>query len=228
LVMAVGVAAGGCSQLDQLERDVRGLERKLSDLRNFQAEQTTEISSIESRLRDLSGRVDVLEHAQTVRAPAGVPEERPAQPLQVPPPVVPLSALQADETLAAGLPRAGAAREFSEALAEIRAGKFQQALPRLQRAQEQNYGEEGTAEIIFWKGVCYDGVGDNRRALAAYGEVIASYPKASRAALALLRQASVFIRLGDIPTARLSFDKLIAEFPQSAEAATARQRLKDL
>ena len=48
-----------------------------------------------------------------------------------------------------------------------------------------------------------DGLGDNRRALAAYGEMIADYPKHPRASLALLRQGSVFIRLGDVNTARL-------------------------
>ena len=69
---------------------------------------------------------------------------------------------------------------------------------------------------------------DNGKALAAYHEVVTKYPKHQRAALALYRQALVFIRLKDSKTAGLTLRKLIAEFPGSSEAAQAKEKLKDL
>ena len=224
------ILASACSQVDQLEGNVRGLERKLSDIRAQQAEQTTQIGALDARLRELAGVVQELQHSQRVGSPvvpAGSVAVAPAS-QQLPPPIVPLATLEADEMFAAGLARPAAGRAFLEALAGIRGSRFSEALVALQRAQEQNLQDEGSAQILFWKGVCHDALGDNRRALAAYGELISTFPKHPRTALGLLRQGSVFVRLGDVGTAQLTLQKLIAEFPQSPEAGVARQRLREI
>jgi TolA-binding protein len=57
--------------------------------------------------------------------------------------------------------------------------------------------------------------------------VLAKFPKSGRAPLALLRQGSLMIRLGDAKTAKVVFKKLVADYPKSAEASRARERLKE-
>ncbi|NLF25053.1 MAG: tetratricopeptide repeat protein [Deltaproteobacteria bacterium] len=239
MLSAVCLWAGGCAPVDQLERDVRLLERKLNDMRGQQSEQLTQISALETRVGELAGVVQELQHRQSnVQPGAGAAEVRPFAPIvgvagnpavpQLPPAIVPLATLEADEVFAARLPRPDAARSFGEALALIRASNFNGALLALQRAVEQNSRDAGTAEILFWKGVCFDGLGDNRAALGGYQELITSFPGHARTALGLLRQASVFVRLGDVETARVTLRKLIAEFPSSPEAAVARDRLREI
>ena len=224
--------AGACAPVDQLERDVRALERKLSDMRGQQSEQVTQISALETRVGELAGAVQELQHRQGGAQLGLAPEARPLAPVSagppLPPAIVPLATLEADEIFAAGLQRPNVARSFGEALALIRASNFDAALAALERARDQNMQDAGTAEILFWKGVCFDGIGDNRSAVGGYQELIASFPRHARTALGLLRQASVFVRLGDVATARLTLQKLIAEFPSSPEAAVARDRLREI
>jgi len=228
----------GCSDMSRVDRDVRALDRKLGDLRGFQAEQAAQLTAIEGRVRELAGAVEALQHgvprgSVPVSDPAPLAlglrgSEAPALRAEAVPPIVPLATLEADEQAAGEFFGADAGLTFSEALRAVRAARYDQALDMLQRAQVQNRSDSGAALIIFWRGVCADGLGDSRRALAAYGELASDFPRHPRTPLALLRQGSVFIRLGDVRTAKLTLEKLIAEFPRSAEAATARQRLKTL
>lgn len=228
LALALGGCAGGYKSLRQ---DVRRIDKNVSDLRNFQAEQTSEIAALQTELRNLVGRVEELEYLQRARLGSDISQlKNNLSSLQQkePPAIVPMPTLEADEQLARRLPRVEVGTSFADALAKIRQGAFSEALPLLQRAYEKNFGEEGTVEIVFWRGVAYEGLGENRRALEAYGQMITDFPEHPRKALALLRQGSVFIRLGDFRTAELSFRKLIGEYPRSPEASQAKQRLKDL
>ncbi|MBX7139092.1 MAG: tetratricopeptide repeat protein [Oligoflexia bacterium] len=237
-----GCAANG----SKLSSDVSRLQRELNDVRGFQAEQTTQISSLQSDLRNLQGRIEELEHGQNMRMAAqaplaqpptgyvgdpgnnpGAPYVPPPRPKGPPPPIVPLSALEEDESLVPAIP-GEAGRLFGEALYKIREGTFADALALLQEALAQSYNSKWYPNVLFWIGVSNDGLPDLKSALRSYHELIAGFPNSSRVPLALLRQGSVFIRLGDSPSARLTFEKLISQYPKSTEAAAARDRLKDL
>jgi len=183
-------------------------------------------------VRSLAGRVEELEYLQRARLGSDISAlKQNISSLQrrVPPPaIVPLAALEADESLAQKLPRPEVAKDFGAALQKLREGAFSEALTLLDSAYDKNYGEQGTVEIVFWRGIAYEGMGENRKALEAYGQLITAFPETPRKSLALLRQGSVLIRMGDTRTAGLTFRKLIADYPRSAEAAQARERLKDL
>lgn len=67
VVVGVCVSVCGCSaRTSEFERDIRALENKLADLRSFQAEQSSEITSLSERVRHLTGKV--IRRATNTRA----------------------------------------------------------------------------------------------------------------------------------------------------------------
>lgn len=210
---------------------MQALQRDIADIRKLQAEQTVQLSSMQDEVSKLSGRMEELEFGQRNRVVGSLDTlQRDLTALQQrvpPPPIVPVNALEQDEASVAGATEE-AARRFGEGLAKIRLGQYEQAIPLLQESVNLSYGSDGSSHALFWIGVAGDGLGDNKRSLAAYNELASRFPKSKRAPLALLRLASVFIRLNDSKTAKLTLQKLIAEFPKAAEAAQAKTKLKDL
>ncbi len=214
------------------------LQRELADLRSFQAEQTGQISTLTSELRALVGRVEELEYSRNrVQAPSapvpgpfgsmGAGPVAADQPKIAPPPIVPAKELENDEQLAAGN-SSEAGRFFAQGLAQLRRASFSEALALLQEALASSYNTDLYPYLLFWVGVCNDAMGDSRSALRAYHELTSTYAKHNRTALALLREGSVFIRLRDSASAKLTFEKIINDFPGSEEANQAKGRLKDV
>lgn len=220
-----------CADTQKIERDIARLDSTVGDLRNFQAEQTTQLSAMQNQLRALSGRMEELEFAQNQKLGtdlSSLKKDLSTLKKRVPPPaIVPPMALDADEALAGTIPQAVAV-PFSDALQKIREGNFAEALPVLRSTLDNPDARPWVPYLLFWVAVCYDGTGDNKSALAAYNELLSQYPQHERAPLCLMREASVFVRLGDSKTANLTLKKLIADFPKSVEASHARERLRSL
>lgn len=214
-----------------VKNDLNRVQRSMSDVRTFQAEQTSELESIRNELRGLVGRVENLEYLQRAQlggSPTALTDNVNSLIKKDPPAIVPVATLNEDEAYAATLPNTEVGKTFMSALQLIRDGRFQDALPLLQEAYDRNGSAEGSVHLLFWRGVALEGLGDNRRALETYGAIVAMPTGQTRKALALLRQGSVFIRMGDSRTADLTFRKLINDYPQSVEAEQAKQRLADL
>ena len=234
-----------CSAQNGGSDAVARLERKLNDLRSFQAEQTADLNSLQEELRNLTGRVDQFEFQMKSTRPSDLADNQVVAPLKntmqhapepvipgitttlTPPPIVPLTELEVDESLASHLD-VSLAQLFQDSLYFIRQGQYRQALPLLDQVISYGDGKEGQMQAFFWKGICFEGMGNNRDALAAFNAVVQRFPQKDRSRLSLLRLASVFVRLGDTATARLTLQKLIADAPNSKEADRAREKLKDL
>lgn len=217
-------------QSKNLEVELQRLERNLADLRNLQAEQVTEIASVRSEVRQLIGRLDEVEHSQSEKlgSLSAMQGDLSRLSQRVPPPaIVPVAALEEDEGMISDLP-VDVGQRFAEGLTKIRAGAFPAAVGPLQEALDLAPTNVWAPHIIFWIGLSGEATGDLKKAAASYLDIVARFPKHPRCRLALLRQGTVFIRLGDKKAAGLAFKKLIADFPKSAEAARARERLKDI
>lgn len=228
-VVAAG-AAGCVPQAKNLEAELARLDRNVGDLRNLQAEQVTELASLRTEVRQLSGRLDEIEHSQSQKLGSLSAIESDLSKLSQrvpPPPIVPVKALEEDEAMIPDLP-VDVGQRFGEGLARIRAGNFPQAVGPLQEALDLGPTNAWAPNIIFWIGLSSEATGDLKHAAASYLDIVARFPKHQRTPLALLRQGTVFIRLGDKKAAQLTFKKLSAEFPRSQEAARAKERLKDL
>jgi len=228
LLVCVLSLSTGCSVYD-LGKKVSRLERSVADLRAVQAEQTESINSLDSQIKLLSGRLEELEFAQSRRLGtdlSALKEDLSQLRKRIPPPSgVPTAELEADELWAKDLSEE-TGRIFLDALAFLREGKFADALPLLENAVEQTQSNGKSGAVLFWQGVAYDGLLDNKGALRSYAEVVGRYPKSHRAPASLLRQADVFVRLGDKKTAQLTLKKLVDDYPKAPEAVEAKDKIK--
>lgn len=233
-ILALGCVltlVSGCSAYD-VGGKVAKLERSLSDLRAMQAEQTESINSLDSQIKLMAGRIEELEFSQGRKLGSdlsALKDDVSALRKRIPPPAgVPIAELEADEAWAEKLADE-TKRIFLDGLALVREGKYADAAPLFENAAAQVRSEAGpVGPILFWLGVAYDGLSDNKGALRSYAESVGQYPKSHRAPTSLMRQSDVFVRLGDTKTAQLSLKKLIDDYPKAPEALEAKDRLRQL
>jgi TolA-binding protein len=230
VLVAMVYGFSGCAAYD-LGKKVSRLERSISDLRALQAEQSESLQSLDSQLKLVAGRLEEFEFSSNRRLGSdltALKDDLSALRKRMPPPPgVPTAELEADESWAKSL-NDETQRLFIDALGMMREGKFADAVPLLENASEQTQGSDRAGPVLFWLGVAHDGLLDNRGALRAYAGSISEYPKSHRAPSSLLRQAEVFVRLGDKKTAQLSLRKLIDDYPKSPEVIEAKERLRAL
>jgi len=251
-VIALGlVVVSGCAPSQTYRKDTARLENSISDLRSYQAEQTTQISTLQSQIHKLSGKVEELEYLikRRTQSPYGQVEGQGVGPggmggvdsaqgynpsstgvlsgglKAVPPSIVPLAPLEDDETFAKTLP-ANASRVLSQALSKVREGNFQESLSFLQQLIQQGEKTEWSPNVLFWLGVTYDGLGEDKNALRAYNDLIVQFPRHKRIPLALYRQSQNLQRLGDKKSANLLLRKIVSEYPDTSEGTRAKEDLK--
>ena len=231
LVILTILLSACAPQNQKLNSSVDQLTTSLNDLRSLQAEQVAQIDSMRAAVRDLSGRVDLLEHKQQGEITSdlsAVKQDLSAMKNRMPPPaIVPAEALEEDEQVADLFPTE-VAQKYIDALGRIREGKFQVSMGILEEVLDVANGAKVAPYAIFWLALSEEGANQNARAVQHYAEIISRYSKHKRAPLALLRQGSVLIRMGDTKAAKLTLKKLVADFPKSSEAVRARDRLKGL
>ena len=230
--LASVIALCGCSgQNESLRHEIAQLKSAIEDLRRVQAEQTSRFTALENQNRRLTGKYEELEFDQRQNITGDVDSLREninqLRRRVPPPPIVPEIALNNDEVLAERLD-GEERRLFGNALSQIRDGKYPEALDVLSELYQVVSTRELPGYLLFWRGVCLDGLGKNRDALATYHQLVQEFPEHPRAALSLLRQASVFVRLGDTKLAKLTLQKLVNEYPRAEEVALARERLRKL
>lgn len=227
---ALMLVMSGCAS-QKMQDDIKRMERSITDIRAFQSEQTETISSLDRQVRSLSGKIEELEYSQNKRLSGdltALKDDISSIRRRVPPPAgVPVNELELDEVWGKSL-TGETGTLFLDALQRLREGKFADALPLLQNAVEQTEGTDRAPVVLFWMGVAYEGLQDDKGALRAYSEVISRFPRSQRASASLFRQAEVLARFGDRKTAALSLQKLLEDYPRSPEVARAKERLKEL
>ena len=80
----------------------------------------------------------------------------------------------------------------------------------------------------FWLGETYYQEKWYEKAILEYQKVIEKYPNGNKVAAALLKQGFSFLNLGDKNNARLIFRELVNKFPNSNEAAVAKKKLTEI
>lgn len=231
IVAASGIALSGCMPPNKFQPQIDTLSRGLADVRSMQADQVAQVSNLEAQVRELRGKLEEVNHTQTTSIDStitSVQDELSNLKRRVPPPpLVPVDALEADETRVTELsPEIGA--RFQNGLDYLREGKYAGAAATFEELYDAAFDSPMASNILFWLAVSNEGQNETTKALRRYSEVLAKFPKSPRASLALLRQGSLMIRLGDSKTAKIIFKKLVSSYPGSAEAARAKERLKEL
>jgi TolA-binding protein len=229
--LLLAFALSGCG-VGQLQQRVEKLEKDFDTVRTMSAEQTSDLNALTEELRRLRGMTEEIQygHKNTVNGELAHLQQN-VQDLRrrVPPPaLVPVIALESDEIVAQSV-SGETGRLFSNGLVFLREGNFASAGTSLQSFYESVVEDPNLApRALFWQGLAAEGRGDFPNALGYYNELGTRFPRHERAALGLLRQGSVFVRLKDFETAKLSFQKLIATYPGSSEATQAKEKLADL
>lgn len=118
-------------------------------------------------------------------------------------------------------------RALFDALNKIEEGDFSSAVSLLNESYDLAYGNAQAVLPLFWKGVTYEAMQSPKQAIAVYTEVVSKHKSHRRTANALLRQSSIFDRLGEKQLAKITLKKLITDYPNSQEAKTAKLRLND-
>ncbi len=230
-LVVTGVLFSGCVPQSQIQPQIDSLSRGLTDVRSIQAGHVAQISNLEAQVRELRGKLEELNYNQTTSIDSTITSVQAdlsnLKRRVPPPPLVPVDALQADEARIGELsPEIGA--RFQNGLTHLRDGKYPNAAAAFEELYDAAFDSPMASNILFWLAVSNEGLNENTQALRRYSEVVAKFPKSSRAPLALLRQGSLMIRLGDPKTAKIVFKKLVSSYPTSAEAARAKERLKEL
>ncbi|MCB0319240.1 MAG: tetratricopeptide repeat protein, partial [Bdellovibrionales bacterium] len=222
LILSACLLFVSCSNNNSLvAKRVDLLDRDLENIRNFQAEQTTEIASLRRELNMLRGNLEELQYKSQPRASASfntpespeipapeIPGSKPGFKITTPPPaIVPHEFVAKDIQLSTTIP-GNNGELLRKAIEEIKVGSFSTATSKLEELRDLSYGVDWGAVVLFWLGVSAEGELQNSKAISYYHELVSSYPKHERTSTAMLRQGSVLIRERDPETARLIFQKL--------------------
>ena len=206
------------------EQRVKRLESSINDIRSFQAEQTSQIADLQKELHSLTGKTEELEYSTNRKYGTdldALKQDLSTLKRRVPPPAnVPVQPLEEDEALA----ERGSFSYLSDALLKLRSGNYTDAMPQLQQAQSVMPADY-QAQVTFWMGITYDGIGEYKNSLATYNDLVTKFPRSRRAPLGLIRQASVFEKLGDGKAAQFALQKLVNDYPDSPEAISMKSRL---
>lgn len=225
VMILMGIASGGCVNNSRTtQTELSQIRRTQDQMRRQQADQLSRLQDLESQVRGLSGSIEELQRG--LRQPAPRVEQFQQSATFDDHGLPPLEALAADQLILRELSPT-VSELFGGALQLIREEKYESALPLIDKALRYSYGGEGVPQLMFWKGVVFEGQDKNRDAIAAYDAAVRANPQHPRSALSLLRLAGVFARIGDESTARLTLKKLIADFPQSPEALIAKSKLDE-
>ena len=220
-----------CVSTSDLQKRIAKLEQLTNSGRTIQASHTSDLETLQSEVRGLTGRLDEIQHFQDQRIGREVAvlrDDISSLRGRVPPPtIIPLAALDIDEPNLQELSTEGS-RIVLDSIVFLKEAKFREAQALIQNALE--FGKQDTAYpyALFWGGVIADGLGDNPGALRSYNELLVQLPKHPRAPLALMRQSDVFLRLRDKNAASFALKKLLTDYPKSPEAVTAKQKLSEL
>ncbi len=184
------------------------LDTRLRRIESSNAEILTDSKKSAARLSDLQTRIEKLEQAAATGA-------------AIPPPVTSMSP-ENQATNAAVL------RAYEAAMAQYRAGEYQDAITAFQLIVKQ-YPEHPLAQNAqYWTGDSFYQLRAYRSAIDAQKELIAKYPNSAKAADAMLNMGSALIGLEEIDAARQTWERLIATYPGSRAAKNAQERLQRL
>lgn len=169
------------------------------------------VDALEAKLADLARRLEALE-----RRPAAAP----AAPVAAAPTPVP-----SPPTPAAPPPLSGQAL-YDKAYAAYKEGRYEEARELFRNYIAQHPDTPLTGNAYFWIGESHYDQGQYEQAILEYDKVVQRFPKGSKVAGALLKQAFAFDAIGDPVDARILLRKLLREHPNSEQAPIARRKLE--
>jgi tol-pal system protein YbgF len=229
--------------------EFRALQRDVEEVRSSRGAAGSAPGGAQPRLAELGAQVDELERevarlrgaveearheAQEARRAAEAARRTGARGGEEPLPMQPPNAQAELAPEVASLSQE--VRDYEEAFALYRAGRFRDAIDRF-RTFLQNYPSSGYADnALFWVGECQFRLGDFERAVLTFEDVVKRYPDENKVPDALYRQGVALLELGRkkgeeqiyTPAAREIFERILTEYPASTRVPEAKKQLEKL
>lgn len=209
------------AKINALQQELR---REVQDIRVVQADQTNSLNDIREELRQLSGKLEEIQHSSQGKTRE---LEQTIQQLgsRVPPPAgVPEGLLSADEDKISKLSGDGA-DQYKNALARIRTGDFPIAKQLLTEFAQNNKGTAFTDNALFWLGIIHNKLGEYDQAVVSFSDVYQSYPAEDMVPASLYYLSEALENVGSKEDAKLTLEKLVDEHASSSFAMRAKVKL---
>jgi tol-pal system protein YbgF len=117
---------------------------------------------------------------------------------------------------------------YEQAIATMRSGDFDAAANQLTQFGARYPGSGYQPSARFWLGNALYGKRDYKGAIAAFRDMVDTYPQHPKAAEALLAMANSQAEMKDSKAARRTLDELLKRYPDSEAAAAGKDRLASL
>jgi tol-pal system protein YbgF len=207
-------------QMDSMYRNT--IEKNVAyqaDLKTALAELLDKSASIDSRLSDIEGRLNMIVN-------------RSGQSGSVSPPVASGStepvAAGTDSIDQGGLPQVDQNKLYNNAIADLKEGNYVMAVMELNEFLTMFKDSPMADDAQYWLGECYYGKKEYAKAIPEFEKVERNYPKGNQLVPALFKTGRSYEELGEKKKAKIIFQRIVNEFPKSMEAKIAQDRLKGL
>jgi tol-pal system protein YbgF len=234
-VVGAGLASGCVTVAEhrKLERRVMDMERARagSDARQNLADLASQVDALEGELRDLRGRLEVVEK----RASDALAESRRARQeaaARGPSPLAEESAEAVPPVPEGGAspspPESEEVRAYREAYAAWRSDRHTECIDRFRKFLQTYPASDYADDAAFWMADCHYKQGDYKNAVLRFDDVVRNYPGGNKAPDALYRQGESLLKLGPgfHEAAKRAFERVIKEYPDSARAREARKQIE--
>ena len=223
------VVGSGCvtvAEHRKLEREVRELKRMTAagTARGQLADLAAETDALQAAVRDLRGRIDVVEKTAT---DALADARRARRAAATPTAAVGTTNPGEAEDLPADQPASAELVAYRAAYATWRSEGGAECIEQFQRFLQTYPGSPYADDAAFWMADCHFKQGEFKTAVLRFDDVVRKYPSGNKAPEALFRQGESLLKLGPgyHDAAKRSFQRVLEEYPGSARAKEAKRRL---
>jgi tol-pal system protein YbgF len=186
----------------------------------------------DTRLRALSDEIKALQTTLTALA-NGLAQGGTTTALPTDPNAPPNAAAPVTPTPTAGvtLPDTlgqSPARMLQKAKGDYDAGQYTLAITGFEQLIRTFPDTEAAVEAQYWIGESLLYLNRNTEAVTAFNTALQKGPRAQNAPAALFKRGVAQEKLGDLASARASYEQTLKQFPTATEATLAQQRLEKL
>jgi tol-pal system protein YbgF len=233
LLAVLGARPAGAGLFDdeearqQIENLTARFNERVDTLSKAQIELVNQIQSLRDENARLHGQVETLryelESARKRQQDFYVDFDARIRKLETAPPPTPAGE---DLAFAGAADPTAEAREYEAALTLFKTNRIKESAAAFAAFSKAHPNSALAPNAYYWQGNALAAQRDCKRAIDAYGTVVARWPQNPSAADALLGVASCQQELGDAKGANATLESVLVKHPDSTAAATARQRLR--
>jgi tol-pal system protein YbgF len=117
--------------------------------------------------------------------------------------------------------------KYASALDKFHMRQYRAAISDFQSLAASNPKNMLASNCHYWMGECYNAMGDYRKAIAQFQNVL-NYRNSYKLAPALIMSGLCYLKMGDNNTARVQFQELVDRYPESEYAPKAMRYLGSL